>query len=95
MRKIALASEGIETLYGAHDVNLRYIETLLRVQIRTQGSELTVRGDPDGEQQAQRLFDQLSALLSEGYSLANGDVQTAAQLVVALEVAFGPVEDGS
>ena len=81
MRKIALASEGIETLYGAHDVNLRHIETLLRVQIRTQGSELTVRGNPDGEQRAQRLFDQLGALLSEGYTLANGDVQTAARLV--------------
>ncbi|MDA1183682.1 MAG: PhoH family protein [Acidobacteria bacterium] len=81
MRKIALPSEGIETLYGAHDVNLRYIETLLHVQIRTQGSELTVRGKRDGEQRAQRLFDQLGALLSEGYALANGDVQTAAQLV--------------
>jgi len=81
MRKIALPSEGIETLYGAHDVNLRHIETLLRVRIRTQGSELTVRGNPDGEQRAQRLFDQLGALLAEGYTLANGDVQTAAQLV--------------
>ena len=81
MRKIALPSEGIETLYGARDVNLRHIETLLRVQIQTQGSELTVRGNADGEARAERLFDQLGALLSEGYTLANGDVQTAAQLV--------------
>ena len=43
MRKIALPEEGIETLYGAHDANLRHIESLLSVQIRTQGSELTVR----------------------------------------------------
>ena len=81
MRKIALPAEGIETLYGAHDVNLRQIESLLRVQISTQGSELTVRGNPDGEQRAQLIFDQLGALLDEGYALANGDVQTAAQLL--------------
>lgn len=81
MRKIALPAEGIETLYGSHDVNLRQIETLLRVQISTQGSELTVRGNPDGERRAQLIFDQLGALLDEGYALANGDVQTAAQLL--------------
>jgi phosphate starvation-inducible PhoH-like protein len=81
MRKIALPSEGIETLYGAHDANLRHIESLLRVQIRTQGSELTVRGNAVGEQRTQLIFDQLGALIDEGYALANGDVQTAAQLL--------------
>ena len=82
MRKIALPEEGIETLYGAHDANLRHIESLLSVQIRTQGSELTVQGDPDDEQRAQFIFGQLSALIGEGYSLANGDVKTAVQLLV-------------
>ena len=46
MRKIALPEEGIETLYGAHDANLKHIESLLNVDIRTQGDELTVRGRP-------------------------------------------------
>ena len=82
MRKVALPEEGIETLYGAHDANLRHIESLLSVQIRTQGSELTVQGEPDDEQRAQFIFDQLGALMGEGYSLANGDVKTAAQLLV-------------
>jgi phosphate starvation-inducible PhoH-like protein len=81
MRKISLPSEGIETLYGARDANLRHIESLLRVQIKTQGSELTVRGNPEGEKRTQLIFDQLGALLTEGYALANGDVQTAAQLL--------------
>ena len=82
MRKIALPEEGIETLYGAHDANLRHIESLLSVHIRTQGSELTVQGKPRDEQRAQLIFDQLGALMNEGYALANGDVKTAAQLLV-------------
>jgi len=82
MKKIALPAEGIETLYGAHDANLKHIETLLNVAIRTQGSQLTVEGDPAAEQRAARIFDQLVTLMAEGYTLSNGDVKTAAQLVM-------------
>jgi phosphate starvation-inducible PhoH-like protein len=81
MRKIALREEGLETLYGAHDANLRHIESLLSVRIRTQGTELTVQGDPDAERSAQLIFDQLGALMNEGYPLDNGDVKTAARLL--------------
>ena len=45
MKKIALPQEGIETLYGAHDANLKHIESLLGVAIRTQGDELIVEGE--------------------------------------------------
>jgi phosphate starvation-inducible PhoH-like protein len=82
MRKIALPEQGIETIYGAHDANLKHIESLLNVNIRTQGSELTVEGKPSSEERAQRIFEQLRTLMDEGYELANGDVKTAAQLVV-------------
>jgi phosphate starvation-inducible PhoH-like protein len=81
MKKIALPEVGIETLYGAHDVNLKHIESLLNVDIRTHGAEVTVEGDPAAEQRAARLFDQLKVLMDEGYELANGDVKTAAQLL--------------
>jgi phosphate starvation-inducible PhoH-like protein len=82
MRKIALPADGIEALYGAHDANLKHIETLYNVDIRTHGAELTVQGKPGDEERAQRLFEQLRALIDEGYALANGDVKTAAQLIV-------------
>jgi phosphate starvation-inducible PhoH-like protein len=82
MKKIALPEAGIETLYGAHDANLKHIESLLDVDIRTQGSVLTVEGEPAAEQRAALIFDQLTTLIEEGYTLANGDVKTAAQLLV-------------
>src|SRR5512134_3798451 len=81
MRKIALPQEGLETLYGAHDGNLKHIESVLGVQIRTHGDELIVEGDKPAEQRVERLFDQLLGLISEGYELRNGDVKTAVQLV--------------
>jgi phosphate starvation-inducible protein PhoH and related proteins len=82
MRKIVLPQEGIGTLYGAHDANLKHIESLLGVRIRTHGDELIVEGDKADEQRVEHLFDQLTALLADGYPLGNGDVRTAATLVV-------------
>jgi phosphate starvation-inducible PhoH-like protein len=82
MKKIALPEEGIETLYGAHDANLKHIESLLDVTLRTQGGVVTVEGDPADEQRAAHIFDQLRMLMEEGYTFGNGDVKTAAQLLV-------------
>ena len=81
MKKIALPQEGIETLYGAHDANLKHIESLLDVEIRTQGDELIVEGQKGDEQRVERIFDQLVGLMRSGYTLVNGDVKTAAELV--------------
>ena len=82
MKKIALPEEGVETLYGARDANLKHIESLLNVDIRTQGSEVTVEGAPEAEQRAALIFEQLRSLMDEGYTLGVGDVKTAAQLLV-------------
>jgi phosphate starvation-inducible PhoH-like protein len=81
MKRIALPQAGLETLYGARDANLKHVESLFRVSIRTQGDELIVTGDSGDEQRVVKLFEQLSTLLEEGYSLGNGDVKTAAQLI--------------
>jgi len=82
VKKISLPQEGIETLYGAHDGNLKHIESLLGVAIRTQGDELIVEGEKSAEQRVERIFEQLKALMAAGYELRNGDVKTAAQLIV-------------
>jgi len=82
MKKIAIPQEGIETLYGPHDANLKHIESLLDVEIRTQGDELIVEGTRNAEQRVERLFEQLGQLRDSGYELTTADVKTAAELVV-------------
>ena len=81
MRKISVPEDGIETLFGSYDENLRQLETAFGVRIRTQGSDLLVEGAPDDEVRVERTVSQLSSLLKEGYRVSNGDVKTAAQLV--------------
>ncbi|HEX5110666.1 MAG TPA: PhoH family protein [Vicinamibacterales bacterium] len=81
MRKIALPLERLEALYGAHDGNLKYIESLANVSIRTQGDELIIEGAKADEQRVALIFEQIAGLMSEGYAFSNGDVRTAAQLL--------------
>ena len=81
MRKIVVPDEGMETLFGSYDENLRFLETLLNVTIRTHGHDLLVEGDDASAEKVGRVVSGLAALAREGYRIGNGDVKTAAQLV--------------
>ena len=81
MRKIPVPEEGIETLFGSYDENLRFLESLLNVSIRTQGQDLLVEGDAANTEKIERIVSGLSSLARDGFRLSNGDVKTAAQLV--------------
>ena len=81
MRKIPVPVEGAESLFGNYDENLKHLEGLFNVRIRTSGEELIVEGDAPDALRAERVLDQLAGLMRGGYRLAKGDVKTAAQLV--------------
>jgi len=81
MRKVAVPERGAEAFFGPNDENLRYLEEQLKVQIKGRGPELLVEGDKGGEEAAFQVFDQLGALMKDGYTVAPGDVRLAAQLL--------------
>jgi phosphate starvation-inducible PhoH-like protein len=82
MKKITLPEEGIETLFGSHDANLKHIESILDVRLSTQGSQLIIDGGRADEARVAVIFEQLQQLREAGYELTNGDVKTAADLIV-------------
>ena len=79
---MALPDEGIETLFGPFDENLRSLESALGVTLKTSGHDLVIEGEQDAVGRAERVFEQLAGLLREGYRFARGDVKTAAQLLL-------------
>jgi phosphate starvation-inducible PhoH-like protein len=81
MRKVAVPERGAEAFFGPNDENLRYLEEQLKVQIKGRGPELLVEGEQGGEEAAFQVFEQLGALIKDGYSVAPGDVRLAAQLL--------------
>ena len=76
-----MPEEGIATLFGSYDENLKHLESLFNVRIRTQGHELLVDGDTPGPENVDRVVGQLSSLMRDGYKLSNADVKTASDLV--------------
>ena len=81
MRKVSVPEAGVSTLFGAYDDNLRQLESLLNVRIRTQGHDLMIEGDAANTAKVARLVEQLGELITQGHSISTKDVKTAAQLV--------------
>ena len=80
--RIPIRDEGVELLFGSHDINLKAFEELFGVQIRTDGTMLLAEGDSVALARLERVVQQLGALAAEGCQLSQEDVRRAAQLVI-------------
>jgi phosphate starvation-inducible PhoH-like protein len=71
----------LETLVGAYDDNLRNLESVLNVRVRTQGNELIVEGEAEDTSRVAQLVEQIAGLIEEGHNITVRDVKTATQLL--------------
>ena len=81
MTQVTLAEEGLDTLFGTQDENLRRIERTFGVALTARGNELHINGDPEPVQVVERLLAGLSAVTERGYRFKPGDVQAAIRIV--------------
>jgi phosphate starvation-inducible PhoH-like protein len=78
MTQVTLAEEGLDTLFGTHDENLRRIERTFDVSLTARGNELHIQSDDPARVQAvERLLSGLTLVTERGYRFRPGDVQTA------------------
>jgi phosphate starvation-inducible PhoH-like protein len=77
MTQVTLAEEGLDTLFGTHDENLRRIERTFDVSVSARGNEINILGDPERVQAVERLLSELNLVTERGYRFRPGDVQTA------------------
>jgi phosphate starvation-inducible PhoH-like protein len=81
-RAIALPDDSVEALFGPYDENLRFIESVSGVRLATQGHDLQLSGEPAAVARVEQLISRLLGLQRDGYQLSNGDVKTAAELLM-------------
>jgi phosphate starvation-inducible protein PhoH and related proteins len=81
LKRISVPEDGVETLFGSYDENLKHFESIFNVRIRTQGHEILADGDSPGPENVERVVSQLSSLSRDGYKVSTADVKTAADLV--------------
>ena len=77
MKKIEIPPRGLETLFGVHDQNIKYLESLLDVRINARGQELTVDGDPKDVETAERILEDFAALFTEGKTCTDKELREA------------------
>ncbi|HSG38820.1 MAG TPA: PhoH family protein [Thermoanaerobaculia bacterium] len=81
MTQVTLAEEGLDTLFGTQDENLRRIERTFGVTLTARGNELHINGDADKVAQVEHLLRELTALTEKGYRFRPGEVQTAIRVI--------------
>ncbi|HEX5719677.1 MAG TPA: PhoH family protein [Thermoanaerobaculia bacterium] len=81
MTQVTLAEEGLDTVFGTHDENLRRVERTFEVTVTARGNELNIQGEPERVEAAERLFTGLNAVTEKGYRFKPGEVQTAIRVI--------------
>ena len=67
---------GVGEFFGTHDSNVKYLESLLKVQVHLQDDTLTVDGPDDKVVLVERLVSDYLQLRSEGVRFSNGDLKS-------------------
>ncbi|HEX8502712.1 MAG TPA: PhoH family protein [Pyrinomonadaceae bacterium] len=77
MKKIELPPRAVETLFGVHDQNIKYLESLLDVRVDARGQDLTLDGDPGDVETAERIIEDFAALFREGKTFTDKELREA------------------
>jgi phosphate starvation-inducible protein PhoH len=77
LKKIELPPRGIETLFGVHDQNIKYLESLLDVRINARGQDLSVDGDPRDVATVERILEDFAELFTEGKTFTDRELREA------------------
>ena len=77
MKKIELPPKGLETLFGVHDQNIKYLETLLAVRIDARGQDVSIDGDPADVETVQRILEDFADLFKEGRHFTDKELREA------------------
>jgi phosphate starvation-inducible PhoH-like protein len=77
LKKIELPPRGLETLFGVHDQNIKYLESLLDVRIDARGQDVSIDGEPADVETAQRILEDFSDLFKEGKHFTDKELREA------------------
>jgi len=80
----------LKQLYGEHNENLKEIENIFRVKIYSRGGKISLKGETEEVESAQKFLSEMYRLISKGYTLDPGDIELAAVIVTEDKV---PLED--
>ena len=77
MQKLELPPQGLNTLFGVQDQNIKYLETLLDVSIGARGNELLIDGDERDIKTVEQILRDFTELFDEGSTFTDKELRDA------------------
>jgi len=82
MKKTIRIGDGVAEFFGTYDGNIKYLESLLKVQIHIDGeNNLTIDGENEHVQLVERLVEDYAQLRTEGVRFSNGDLKSIIRII--------------
>ena len=77
MKKLELPSQGLNTLFGVQDQNIKYLESLLDVNIGARGNELLIDGDENDIKTVEQILRDFAELCANGNTFNDRELKDA------------------
>ncbi len=77
IKRIELPPRALETLFGVHDANIKYLESILDVRINPRGQDLTIDGNPQDVQTVKNILSDFGELFAGGNQFTDKELRSA------------------
>lgn len=81
MKKSIRIGDGIAEFFGTHDGNIKYLESLLNVEVHLDENNVIIDGDDASLLLVERLVGDYVQLRSEGVKFSNGDLKSMIRII--------------
>ena len=76
-KKIELPPQGLKTLFGVQDQNIKYLESLLNISIGARGNELLIDGETKDIETVETILNDFAELFAQGSTFSDKELRDA------------------
>ncbi|MCA1625386.1 MAG: PhoH family protein [Acidobacteria bacterium] len=76
-KKIELPPQGLKTLFGVQDQNIKYLEALLDISIGARGNELLIDGETKDIETVEQILKDFAELFDQGNAFSDKELRDA------------------
>ena len=76
-------NNSLKQLFGEKNSNIKEIERIFDIKLHTRGNKITLQGQPQNLDNAEKFTNQIYELIKQGYNLEPGDIELASRIILS------------
>jgi phosphate starvation-inducible PhoH-like protein len=76
-------NNSLKQLCGEKNSNIKEIERIFDIKLHTRGNKITLQGQPQNLDNAEKFTNQIYELIKKGYNLEPGDIELASRIILS------------